>query len=566
MRSLLRDSRRVTIAIAAVAIGMTLTLTGTRLMAASSGQPSSGQSSFERSSSEQPSAPEVAQVLVAEASLIIPGSLKFKPCAENVTLDCGTLLVPVDYRKPFGEHVGIAVIRARATNPAKRIGVVVGNPGGPGISGVDFVLGGINVPAFARLRERFDVVSFDPRGVKRSRPVRCAADFPDPPADPDSADDVMLAAYFDEVGRAFARACFEQNGSWAGKLGTNNVARDMDLLRRALGERQITYAAGSYGSELGAVYASLFPERLRAMMLDGTVTPIHRDYLVEFLSEFSTAFEHSLLRLDQVCRRDPSCALADTGVVAAYDEVASRLRSGPVTSPQGAMLTVDVLSDIFAVLLDREGNWPLIVRALSDARGGDFSIFFQFIPFVTGGDGSTFYAITCNDYGTRRPASDYLPFDEANGAQNPRFFGRFFVANGAALCSAWPAADPPVIRDVRRRMDVPMLIIGNDFDSRTPLSSARRLADMLGMERSLVRYAGGGHTAFAKTTECVQETIENYLFDLRLPAEGFVCPGRVITFAPPTLRQTTDATPFDSASPGLWGPAPLPRVLPARVR
>jgi pimeloyl-ACP methyl ester carboxylesterase len=184
-----------------------------------------------------------------------------------------------------------------------------------------------------------DVVSFDPRGVKRSRPVRCMADFPEPPADPDTADDGTLAAYFDEVGRVFAKACFEQNGSWAGKLGTNNVARDIDLLRRALGERQITYAAGSYGSELGAVYASLFPEHLRAMMLDGTATPIHRDYLVEFLSEFSTAFEHSFRRLDQVCRRDPACALADTGVVAAYDEIAARLKSEPVTSPQGTVLS-----------------------------------------------------------------------------------------------------------------------------------------------------------------------------------------------------------------------------------
>lgn len=111
-------------------------------------------------------------------------------------------------------------------------------------------------------------------------------------------------------------------------------------------------------------------------------------------------------------------------------------------------------------------------------------------------------------------------------------------------------------------MDVPILIIGNDFDSRTPLSSARRLADMLGMEHSLVRYAGGGHTAFAKTTACIQETIENYLFDLRLPAEGFVCPGRVVTFAQPAQRQTSDAMSIDSASPGLWGTAPVPRVLP----
>jgi hypothetical protein len=155
-----------------------------------------------------------AQSFEEESLHNITVKIAFTPCAENASLDCGTLNVPMDYQKPYGEKVGIAVIRARATNPAKRIGVVVGNPGGPGISGVDFVIGGINSPAFARLRERFDVVSFDPRGVGRSRPVHCAADYPDPPADPDTADDATLAAYFDEVGRAFAKACLDQNGPW----------------------------------------------------------------------------------------------------------------------------------------------------------------------------------------------------------------------------------------------------------------------------------------------------------------------------------------------------------------
>lgn len=563
IHSLFQHSRRVTgpcsrgpLALAlSVGLGVALTLADARTLMASSGQPFEG-----------PNQPDIAQTLAAQSDQFAHSGIKFAPCPENATLDCGTLRVPVDYRKPYGEQVGIAVIRARATNRAQRIGVVVGNPGGPGISGVDFVLGGINVPAFARLRERFDVVSFDPRGVGRSRPVRCAADFPDPTADPDTADDATLAAYFDEVGKAFAKACFEQNGAWVTKLGTNNVARDIDLLRRALGERQITYAAGSYGSELGATYASLFPERLRAMMLDGTATPIHRDYFVEFLSEFSTAFEHSFRRLDQLCRRDPACRLAETGVTTAFDDISARLKTAPVTSPNGAVLTSSVFADIVAVLLDRESTWPLIVSALANTRADDFGLLFQLMPFAAGGDSSAFFAISCNDYGTRRPAADYLTFDEANGALNPRFFGRFFIASSVALCSAWAPADPPVIREVRRRVNVPILIIGNDFDSRTPLSSARRLADVLGMDRSLVRYTGGGHTAFAKTTECIQATIEAYLFDLRLPAEGFACPGRVISFAEPSQRQTGNTLSIDSVSPDFWSTPPVPRGLPMRVR
>src|SRR5262245_31336211 len=137
MRLLFRKSR----VIAAITIGLALTFASPHVLAQ-----------------------DLAPALAAEANLIATGHLKFTPCPENATLDCGTLFVPVDYRKPFGEHVGIAVIRARATNRAKRIGVVVGNPGGPGISGGDFVLNGINVPGFARLRERFDAVRFDSSG------------------------------------------------------------------------------------------------------------------------------------------------------------------------------------------------------------------------------------------------------------------------------------------------------------------------------------------------------------------------------------------------------------------
>jgi len=324
-------------------------------------------------------------------------------------------------------------------------------------------------------------------------------------------------------------------------------------LRRALGEKQITYAAGSYGSELGAAYASLFPERLRAMLLDGTASPNHRDYFVEFLSEFSGAFEQSFQRLEQICRRDAACRLAQVGVVATFDEIAGRLKGAPVTSPQGTVLTAGVLSDIVAVLLDREANWPLIVTALANAQAGDFNLLFQLAPFASDGDSTAFFAISCNDYSTRQPAADYLRVDEANGGIHPRFFGRFFIASNAALCSAWPAGDPAVVRDVRHRVNTPILVIGNDFDSRTPLSSARRVADALGASH-LVRYTGGGHTAFAKTTDCIQDLIETYLFDLRLPEEGFACPGRTISFGPPAgLREQSSAP-----APDFWRTPAVP--------
>jgi pimeloyl-ACP methyl ester carboxylesterase len=461
------------------------------------------------------------------------GTIAFTPCVDNTTLECATLTVPHDYREPFGDTVRISIIRARATSPTKRIGVIIGNPGGPGISGVDFVLGIVRLPIAARLREHFDIVSFDPRGVGRSREVRCTVEGA---TIPDDADDPMLIRHFDEFSERYLRACLDQNGSFVAHVGTMNTARDVEILRRALGERQITYAGPSYGTVLGAAYASMFPSRVRAMMLDGAFPPDFRDYLTENWAEMSAAFETAFQRLDQLCRRDAACALASVGVVAAFDEVAARLAAVPVSSPTGALLTKSVLQDLIAALIDFESLWPTIVDALAAARAGNYSPLFALFPVLEGQSPHAFFAIRCSDYGTRKAAAEYLPLDEAIGALHPRFFGRFFIANYTAPCTAWPSSEPVKIRDVRGHMRTPIMIVANDFDSRTTMANARRLARALGFERNVLRYAGGGHTAFLSTTACVQNTVVDYLVQLRLPPEGFTCPGQPITFGSPSAR------------------------------
>jgi pimeloyl-ACP methyl ester carboxylesterase len=335
-----------------------------------------------------------------------------------------------------------------------------------------------------------------------------------------------------------------------------NTARDVEMLRRALGERQITYAAGSYGTVLGAAYASMFPSRVRAMMLDGAVPPDFRDYLMEDWAEMSGAFETSFQRLDQLCRRDPACALASVGVVAAFDEVAARLAAAPVTSPTGVRFTKASLQNVVAALIDFETLWPTIVDALAAARAGDYSVLFALLPAAEEPSPALF-PIRCNDYGTRKPAADYLPFDEAIGALHPRFFGRFFVADFTAPCSAWPRSEPVTIRDVHRLVRTPIMIVANDFDSRTPMAHARRLARALGFERNILRYAGGGHTAFFSTTACVQDAVVEYVVTLRLPREGFACPGRPLSFAaqsPANLSRVDPAAVL--RQPGFVAPVP----------
>lgn len=472
-----------------------------------------------------------------------PDPVKWRPCPENATLECGTLTLPVDYREPHGETFELAVLRARATDPARRIGVLMTNPGGPGVSGVDNLLRGIafQAPIIARLRERFDIIGFDVRGSHRSRAVRCDVE---PAGAPGTTDDAALASFFNAFGRRVAQACLEQNGQFITTLSTNTNARDMDTLRRALGEKQLSYAGSSFGTTLGAVYASLFPQRVRAMVLDAGVAPEFHDSLVEFWTEHSASFEVAFRRLDQLCQRDSACRLREPGVLAAFDAVTAKLKSAPVASDSGAVLTDVEVRNVVGELLYFERRWPLIVDALTNSLADDYALFFQLIPVFapTGEDGiplaldtrtfTAHTAILCNDYGTRRDAADYLSTDEAIGAMHSRLYGRFFVASGVARCASWPAADVPIIRNVAERLDTPIVLIGNDFDNATPLSWTRSLAFALGMERSVVRYAGGGHGVASSGNPCTDDTIVAYLTEGRLPPEGLVCPAQPIPFGP----------------------------------
>jgi pimeloyl-ACP methyl ester carboxylesterase len=474
-----------------------------------------------------------------------PTKIKFGPCAEDPSLDCGMLNVPVDYRHPHGETVSIAVIRAKATNPDKRIGVLMMNNGGPGQSGVDFVRTGVRVPAFILVRERFDIVSFDVRGSHRSRPVRCEVEPSDVPTD---LDDAALRSFFDDFSRRVANACLEQNGPFITSMSTNNIARDMDVLRRALGESQVTYIGLSFGTELGAVYASLFPQRVRAMVLDSSVAPEFRDSLVEFWSEHSAAFEVAFRHLDQLCRRDLACRLNATGVVPAFEAVSAKLKTEPVTSEEGAVLTDAEVRNVVGELLYSERFWPLAVDALADALAGNYSLLFQLIPSFSpkGQDGvplalettvfTAHTAILCNDFGTRRPATEYLPVDEAVGALQTNLYGRFFVASGVGRCAAWPKGDPPIIKNVKGHVATPILLIGTDFDNASPLIWTRRLARALGMDQSVIRYQGGGHAAATSGSPCIAVAVAAYLFNLTMPSEGFTCPAQPISFAPPEAQ------------------------------
>jgi pimeloyl-ACP methyl ester carboxylesterase len=357
-------------------------------------------------------------------------ALHWAPCTEDPALECGQLSVPMNYQHPQGERIVLATIRARALGGPRK-GVVFVNPGGPGGSGVDLVIDALSL--FTPLRQNFDVVSFDPRGTNRSAPVECQLELPAPPP---AGELEPLAAYNDELGRRVARACAAQNGPLASLIGTNNVARDIDVFRAALGESDINYLGYSYGTALGASYATLFPRRVRAMVLDGNVPPQwFGDYLVELDSEGGAGAELALRRLDQLCSADPRCSLRSRGVVATFDRVVARLHRDPVVTSEGVIDGDWVRSTVFRALYV-EAVWPQIVQVLAEADGGDY----RQIPPNPAPPSSTLivpstYAVVCNDSTTRRPGLDYLPTQLGFNTIYPRFGGLNFGIAPAG-CSA----------------------------------------------------------------------------------------------------------------------------------
>lgn len=474
--------------------------------------------------------------------------VRWSPCAQQPTIECGTLNVPVDYRTPQAQRFEVAVVRARATGPGPRIGALFFNPGGPGGSGVEAVTFGLD--DFANLRERFDIISLDPRGVGLSKPVVCTFEPRNPPSGP------RREGFFDAIGPAFLRSCVARNGQFATQVTTANVARDIDAFRAALREPQLTYFAISYGTILGASYAALFPARVRAMVLDAALPPEwFGDFLVGLRNEGAAAAERTLRRIDQLCRADAACPLRNLGVIRTLDQVVARLNAHPVSSADG-----DVTLDGTAVLnaavnanfYDETTGWPNYVAALAGSASGDHSKFLAFLEDARAeggradGDivGSAFYSVLCSDSATRRPARDYVPaFHAADlayphfGIVNPSSFTGFFTPplEAAAACATWPRHPAPPLARVPYRVDPPIVLIGNEYDHATPWTWTRRLASKLGAQDSLIRYQGGGHTIYG-SNPCVDEAVDAYLLDLEAPPPGLSCPANPVSFGPRVLQ------------------------------
>ncbi|MFJ7958456.1 alpha/beta hydrolase [Streptomyces sp. NPDC096319] len=459
--------------------------------------------------------------------------LKWRDCGVE-GFQCATLRAPLDYAKPDGEEVELAVSRVRATGPGKRLGSLLVNPGGPGGSAVGYLQGYAGIGYPAPVRARYDMVAVDPRGVARSEPVECLTGpqmdtYTQVDQTPDDTAEInALSAAFKD----FAAGCAKKSGQVLPHVSTVETARDMDILRAVLGDEKLTYVGASYGTFLGATYAELFPERVGRLVLDGAMDPslpaldLNRDQT----GGFETAFR----AFAADCVSKPDCPLG-TGSVAAAGEAMKKffrdVDANPVPTGESRDLGESLATTgVIAAMYD-EGAWPQLREALARAMDGDGSGLLTLADsyYEREPDGtyanlmSANAAVNCLDL----PAAYKSPADAQKAVPSFEKASPVFGAGlawAALNCTYWPT--PPTGRPHRITAEgaAPILVVGTTRDPATPYHWARSLAEQLS-SGTLLTYEGDGHTAYGRGSDCIDTAINTYLLEGTPPTDGKRCSG-----------------------------------------
>jgi pimeloyl-ACP methyl ester carboxylesterase len=465
--------------------------------------------------------------------------LDWQPCDNG--FQCARLLVPFDYTHPDGHRFSLPVIKLPATDPSRRIGALVVNPGGPGGSGVQYALGARGeIPA--AVRARFDIVGFDPRGVGASEPALTCMTGPELDqffaTDDAPANAAQLAAVVRQ-GKLYAARCEQRSGALLPYVGTQNAARDLDVLRSALGESQLTYLGKSYGTYLGAWYAQLFPSHVRALVLDGAVDP-DTPSLADDITQ-AQGFQVAFRSFAAWCLASAPCPLqapSSTGSAAVNAGVAktqaliTRANATPLGElgdgqiADGAMLVNGITAALYSTSF-----WPDLKIGLTDAFAGNGTVLVELANLLYQRNPNGTYtnladadtAISCLD----RPWPRSVAAFKAAAAEASRvapLFGAPIVW-GSLACAYWPVPSYPLprIRAVGGQGSRPILVVGTLRDPATPYRQAQALAADLA-SGVLLGWNGDGHTAYGEGSACVDTIVNDYLIDLAVPRSGRVCP------------------------------------------
>ncbi len=497
----------------------------------------------------------LASVAPMAAAAPPPVGVRWSPChREFGPLECGTVQVRLDYDNPNGAKISLAVIRLRAGDPARRIGSLFVNPGGPGGSGVNLVLFAGQFLFPPAVRDRFDIVGFDPRGVARSTQLHCygtlrqrlslRTPFPFPITEEEEA--AWIAA-----DRKFVESCDQRGGRIAEHMSTANVARDLDELRHAVGDEQLTYYGVSYGSYLGTTYANLFPHRVRALGIDSVLDPIawaNEDGTIPFSTRLRSdqSALATLKEFFRLCDEGGERCAFGSGAEARFESLAERLRESPIViqRPDGSSFTygyAHLIGDSLRAMFESR-VWPRFAGLLA-------SLDAQASPATLGASQEAFYSEL--EYATKRGFPRYPNFSEAfagvacSDSDGPEGYAAWSSAADAAeaqfgyfgriwtwitsVCAEWPFNDEDRFAGpFTQHTANPVLIVGNTFDPATAYAGAQTVAGLL-PNSSLLTVAGWGHASIGRS-QCADQIIASYLVDQVTPAPGTVCSQDVVPF------------------------------------
>ncbi|NMM30112.1 MAG: alpha/beta hydrolase [Cellulomonas sp.] len=446
--------------------------------------------------------------------------------------ECAKATVPVDWSAPDGAVIQLALERQRATG-GTAVGSLLINPGGPGASGVD----ALKSVALERISKdvlaKYDVVGFDPRGVSRSARVTCTdgkALDSIVSADPDYTTPAGIDAV-EQTYAAFGAACLAKTGDLLGHVDTVSAAKDMDVLRAALGDEKLTYLGYSYGTQLGATYAALFPERVGRLVLDGALDPT-LTYDQTAVGQ-AKGFESALRAYVTDCQAGKGCPLTgsvDEGL-AQIKNLLDRARAKPLATNQaGRRLTGSLAFTGIALPLYSSSSWSYLTAALtkalqSDDGSGLLSLadsYYERSPDGTYANNSTeaFWAIGCLDDQPSADPSDMAASAAAIQAAAPTV--GYYFAYGAVICAKWPVPKVGPLDSYAAKGAAPILVVGTTNDPATPYAWAQSLSKLLS-SGVLLTYKGEGHTAYGVANACLNGAVDAYLLDGTVPADGTRC-------------------------------------------
>lgn len=470
-----------------------------------------------------------SSTLVADSTNpLYVSELKWKTCPSSDKenkLSCAQFVVPYDYSEPSKGTFSLKVVRRAANKPAERIGSLLVNPGGPGFGG-SYLPENASSYFSSDLLDKFDIIGWDPRGTGESKPFVDCIDNYDTyfTSDPTPDDETERQALID-ASRKFSEECGKKNGEILPYISTNNTVRDMDRIRAALNESKISYFGFSYGSELGATWATMFPETVRAAVLDGAADP-NADYMEGGLQQ-AEGFERELTRFLAQCSSDKTCKFYNAGKAeSAFDALLKSLDVKPLTvSTNRAKVNQAVALTAVSQAMYSSSMWDQLEMSLASAQKGDgtglLALYDQYYQRSDDGEYGNeleaFNAIYCLDDPGPATIEETEAFTPQFQKVAPRLWPGF---TGGYGCVFWPA-QPDRRIDITGKGAGTIVVVGTTGDAATPLASSRKMAEALEDGRLIVVTADR-HTGYGEN-DCVTSSVDSYLITAKVSFREKAC-------------------------------------------